>query len=550
MRGMNRLTALLFAPFALFALGSLLAACNLNSPATAATPVPASSRSIRLSAQTSPTPVPDHLMQQVLPTPSAPPGSSAAAAPYSCAADDADGADAGGLPARRIAAVVAVDFASKAAEVEQRIAFVNQEAAALEMLVLDVQANQWADSFWLDALAVNGRADAYELAANRLQVALAEPLPAGCQLEIALRFRLQPQAIRDGLRAYRGFFGYSPRQLNLAHFLPTVAARLNGEWRIHEPAGIGEQIVYELADWDVQVKVANAADSLRLAAPGAVTEIAPAHWRVELHNARDFAISLSESFRVEERELAGGMTVVVYAFADAAGALGGGSAAHAMTETVKALQLFERLFGDYAYRRFVLVQGDFPDGMEFSGLVFVGTAWFDNFDGTPFNYLTLISVHEVAHQWWYARVGSDSALHPWLDEAFATYSEYLFIEAYYPNQRDWWWTFRVAGFLPQGAVDSTVYEFATPREYINAIYLRGVQMLHNLREDIEDEAFFALLQEYARAGDGRIAEPTLFWSQLSAQQVQLSQQTRNDFLRDPNVALLSPDAPDSTAEQG
>jgi hypothetical protein len=37
----------------------------------------------------------------------------------------------------------------------------------------------------------------------------------------------------------------------------------------------------------------------------------------------------------------------------------------------------------------------------------------------------LVAVHETAHQWFYAMVGNSQALHPWLDEAFATYAEHL-----------------------------------------------------------------------------------------------------------------------------
>jgi hypothetical protein len=37
----------------------------------------------------------------------------------------------------------------------------------------------------------------------------------------------------------------------------------------------------------------------------------------------------------------------------------------------------------------------------------------------------LVAVHETAHQWFYAMVGDSQALHPWLDEAFATYAEAL-----------------------------------------------------------------------------------------------------------------------------
>ena len=84
-------------------------------------------------------------------------------------------------------------------------------------------------------------------------------------------------------------------------------------------------------------------------------------------------------------------------------------------------------------------------------------------------------------------------------------------------------------------MDSTVYEFRTPREYINAVYLRGVQMLQNLRDDIGDDAFFELLRAYGEAGAGRVADPTLFWRHLTDEQGPITQDTRSEFLRNPDV---------------
>lgn len=452
----------------------------------------------------------------------------AEATPSRCIDDDID------RPARQVAADVRIDYETKSVQVVQAIKFLNREPEPLSEMVLDVQANQWEAGFQLLELTVNDEPAAYELVVNRLQVKLDAPLKSGCWLELVLKFHLQPTEIRDGLRSYRGFFGYSPRQLNLGHFLPAVAARLDGGWRIHEPIGIGEQVVYEVADWRVRVSVENAADTLVLAAPGTVSALEPAAWDVTLLNSRDFAISLSEEWRAVQLRTADDVIVEVYAFADAqinANGIRLDGADHVLQETEKALALYNQLFGRYERERFVIVQGDFPDGMEFTGLVFVGGAWFTHFDGGPRNYLTLISVHEIAHQWWYARVGNDSALNPWLDEALATYSEYLFIEAHYPADKNWWWSFRVAGFFPQGKVDSDVYEFATARAYINAVYLRGVQMLHNLRVDIGDDAFFLLLRAYVSAGAGKIADPTMFWRQLPPKQRHLTEATRMEYLR-------------------
>ena len=531
--------------------GLTLAGCNLARTSPPAVTNEAGETRVRLPAS----PVPatgtlDALIRDV--SESAPTPAPTAATPSRCADVGED------RPARRVSADVNIDYQTKSIHVAQTIRFHNREAISLDEIVLDVQANQWEDGFRLLDLKLNDEPATYDLKLNRLQIPLDERLSSGCWLEIESHFQLQPAEIRDGLRSYRGYFGYSPRQLNLGHFLPTVAARLDGGWRIHEPIGIGEQVVYEAADWTLSVSVENAADSLVLAAPGSVTSVGQAEWTVELLNSRDLAISLSEEWRVIELQLANDLRVEVYSFADAQIYTNGirlDGADHVIKEAEKSLVLFGEKFEPYDRERFVILQGDFPDGMEFTGLVFVGGAWFTSFDGGPQNYLTLISVHEIAHQWWYAKVGNDSALNPWLDEALATYSEYLFIEEHYPAYKNWWWSFRVAGFFPQGKVDSDVYEFSTARAYINAVYLRGVQMLHNLRIDVGDEAFFRMLRAYLAAGSGQIVDPALFWRQLPPEQRALTQATRQEYLRqyDDSVlfgaAVSDAAAPDAAVEE-
>ncbi|MCY3978014.1 MAG: M1 family aminopeptidase [Chloroflexi bacterium] len=520
----------LFHPLSLCIAGLLaLAGCNLAKDSPAYATVEAGNGHVRLQASPmSPKAAMGALAQDALDNQGAK-DSPSPAAPARC--NDAEIAKS----ARRVRADIRIDYGSKTADVVQSTVFHNFENDALAAIVLDVQANQWAEGFTLMDLTVNDEPAAYELDLNRMQINLNAPLESGCWLALGLKFRLQPAEIRDGLRSYRGFYGYSPRQLNLGHFLPTIAARLDGDWRIHEPIGIGEQVVYEAADWHVNLSVENTTGALMLAAPGTVTALGSNAWEIELINSRDFAISVSDQMIAAERQISENQTVEVYSFADAqinANGIRLDGAQHVLIQAEKALRLYERQFGPYDRERFVIVQGDFPDGMEFTGLVFVGGAWFTNFDGGIRNYLTLISVHEIAHQWWYARVGNDSALNPWLDEALATYSEYLFIEEHYPADKNWWWTFRVAGFFPQGKVDSNVYEFATARAYINAVYLRGVQMLHNLRVNTGDEEFFKLLRAYLAAGDGKIADPTLFWRQLPLEQRALTRATRVEYLGD------------------
>ena len=117
--------------------------------------------------------------------------------------------------------------------------------------------------------------------------------------------------------------------------------------------------------------------------------------------------------------------------ADAPDALA--AAAWTLDVARRSVERYSALFGPFPLSRLVIVEGDFPDGMEFSGLVFVSRDWFESWNGNPASYLTLITAHEVAHQWWYGSVANDQAAEPWLDEALATYSEYLLLESDFPE---------------------------------------------------------------------------------------------------------------------
>jgi aminopeptidase N len=143
-----------------------------------------------------------------------------------------------------------------------------------------------------------------------------------------------------------------------------------------------------------------------------------------------------------------------------------------------------------------VVEAEFRDGMEYDGLYFLSTDYYETFFGGPLNFLTALAAHETAHQWWYGLVANNPATEPWLDEALATYCEKLYFEEYHPDFVDWWWEFRIELYEPTGWVDSTIYDHDGFRPYVNAIYLQGASFLEALREQIGDEAFFSTLREY------------------------------------------------------
>ena len=440
-----------------------------------------------------------------------------------------------GQAATQYRVIANLNYGQRAMLVQQVIRYINRSNDVLEQLVLTVEPTQWPGAFALNEVTLAGSAAGYELTGRRLEIELPLPLEPGCATEIDLGFRLNIPQIGDGVSAYRGFLGYSPRQLNLGHWLPVIAPHVDGEWLLHEAVFVGEQAVLDVADWDVTLNVSGAPENLIVAGPGASTRSGERTWHFVVRGSRDFALSLSDEYLETSAATESGVIVKLYSFDDAQVTLDDGKqvdgAAHALDTAVRSLEMFEDLYGPYPHERLVVIEGDFPDGMEFSGLVFVSRDWFTRFTGNPASFLTVITAHEVAHQWWYAAVGSDQALSPWLDEALSTYSEYVFIEEYYADLKDWWWAWRVENYSPEGSVDSNVYHFSTIRDYINAVYLRGARMLHEIRQAMGTEAFFAFLRRYLEAGTGRIVDADVFWSLMSAEELADTRAIRLRYLR-------------------
>jgi aminopeptidase N len=206
---------------------------------------------------------------------------------------------------------------------------------------------------------------------------------------------------------------------------------------------------------------------------------------------------MSDHFKVAQQTV-GDVTVYSYYFGlyDAPG--------EAMLQTtVQALQTFSERFGPYRHKSLSAVQGDFNDGMEFSGLYFISRDFFNLYDGTPNNYLTAISAHETAHQWWFDAVANDQGLEPWLDEALSTYSEVIYYETVHPQSLEWWWDFRYFEYEPGGYVDTSIYDGGGYRPYLNKVYLFGARFFQDLRERVGDEIFFAFLKDYYSQSMGK-----------------------------------------------
>ncbi len=157
------------------------------------------------------------------------------------------------------------------------------------------------------------------------------------------------------------------------------------------------------------------------------------------------------------------------------------------------VRVFGRLFGPYPFEAYgvLVVDASLGGALETQTLSIFGTDFLDR--GAD---ITDVVVHELAHQWF----GDDIALAQWddiwLNEGFATYSEYLYREQVEP-------LFDIdTAMADLAALDPAVVALPVPGDpgpdqlFAAAVYLRGALTLHALRRTIGDNAFFTTLRHY------------------------------------------------------
>jgi len=382
--------------------------------------------------------------------------------------------------------------------IDETILYPNHTGESLDSLTLAIAANLWPNCFWLESIFVDGvSVTDYALDGHRLDIPLQTPLEIASVSELHLRYGLSlPYA--DQARSLRArIFGYGDLQTNLTNWYPFIVPFIDGEWIIHEPWSHGEYLVYPLADIIVDLKFLNPERAPIVAASGA-PESNGEYTRYTLTGGRAFALSASRDFEVASLKVED-ITVSSYYFPVYKRAGEG-----ALIASKQAIEVFSERFEPYPHKTLSLVVADFKDSMEYSALYFNSRYFYDQFDGTLQNYLTFVSVHETAHQWWFEGVANDQALEPWLDEALATYSEEIFYETKFPDLIPWWWSYRINFFKPRGYIDIPVYQGQNDENYKRIVYFNGTHFFRDLRERIGDEAFYAFLQDYFIQGRGKI----------------------------------------------
>ena len=118
----------------------------------------------------------------------------------------------------------------------------------------------------------------------------------------------------------------------------------------------------------------------------------------------------------------------------------------------------------------------------------------------------LVTVHETAHQWFYAMVGDSQADHAWLDEAFASYAEQLVDNDAPP----------ASALDLSGPVDKPTAQYGSDsNDYYRVTYDKGAAALHAARAAAGAAKFDAAMRCYVNANAWTIANPKNFAAALA-----------------------------------
>ncbi|MCS7188421.1 MAG: M1 family metallopeptidase [Bacteroidia bacterium] len=168
--------------------------------------------------------------------------------------------------------------------------------------------------------------------------------------------------------------------------------------------------------------------------------------------------------------------------------------------TAALLREFSLRYGSYPFWRekYGHMMAPFSGGMEHQTMTTLGFFGFE------------LTAHELAHQWFGDWVTCGSWQDIWLNEGFATYSEYVALQALgTPSDARNWLIFQIHDRIIQGSrgsvwVDDTVDESRIFNYRLS--YAKGASLLHMIRFRVaNDPLFWHILQSYLSSLGGGVA---------------------------------------------
>jgi Peptidase family M1 domain len=356
----------------------------------------------------------------------------------------------------------------------QRISFTNLDADPLSLIYLRLWSNG-VEGCRAHAIVVTevegGTPGDPSERCTVLPIELDAPVASGERATVGFRLTIDLPRRNDRFGVYRGLS-------LLGTALPTLAIHDDAGWHLPPFVDLGESFYSIVGEYTVTLSVPRGLDTPTTGV--AVAEVGTPQRRITTYRAqdvRDFAWAAGHLSRVRGRS--GSTGIVVWYQRDG---LRRARAVEALRNARRSLDAFSEAFGTFPYPEMDVVLTAFATfgGMEYPTIIFT-------------NPDRLTVAHELAHQWWYGLVGDDEYTEPWLDESFATWSQYL--------PFDGWRTCPDGPSFPSDTARTTndMGYWRTHMDEYWVIYAGGGCLLADLADRLGFDRFVEVLRGYAQA---------------------------------------------------
>ncbi|MGB9376048.1 MAG: hypothetical protein WCB04_00875, partial [Mycobacteriales bacterium] len=313
-----------------------------------------------------------------------------------------------------------------------------------------------------------------------LSIPLGRTAPAGSPILADLAFTLRlppPQFERWGSTGTTAWWGTGEPLLGWEDgrgWQRQPAVRFPSEAAVSEAASIDLTVTAPASDTVLMTGL----PEKPLALPGGRRQ-----WRSSSQSARDVSVAAGQ---FETRtSTAGGIDVRVGVSSETTADVD-----DLLAQAERSIKGLIERFGPFPYPSLSIaaLPGISSGGIEFPSAIMVGASGWD-----------VVVPHEAAHEYFYGMVGDNQARDPWLDEAFATYSEALVNgsgQKYLP------------GLALPGRVGSSVASWGNNQDgYYATIYYKGAAALLTARDRVGAARFDAALRCYVNDNAWTVATP-------------------------------------------
>jgi hypothetical protein len=305
---------------------------------------------------------------------------------------------------------------------------------------------------------------------TNLRVSLPERLAPNETVEITVPFRL---SVGTSGGAFTARLSRENGVISFGEWFPILS-------REHDSYGVGDpQVSFNAESIRLELDTTTAMGRDAVACPGLVSAPATSgtRWECEAEDVRDFSFVVNPDFGLTTRTV-GDTELRVYTQTVS------GAVTADLAET--ALIGLSEAFGTYPWPDLVVAEIGSGGGfsMEYPRAIHLTRSTVTD---------TYNVYHEVAHQWFYAQLGNDQQLEPWIDEGFADFSARLLmgIGENQCSARD---------------VDSAVFaweaglidggDWTSCDGYFHTVFYKGTEFLSSVRDAMGEAQFFAAMREF------------------------------------------------------